>query len=281
MTRNASRRPPILEDLQSRASSQPARRKPPSARSQLVRSRVFGRHDRLGSAEVRAVMRRVAAGDPASLLGLAPMEGLTAAEVAQVARDVWGWDSGDSSVSMSPDLGIAAFEAARERVVDVAKRGGRIAIGTTRPASLLGIHLGFARLAKSLGGDVLETPQAGPFDTSARVRARLWWIEGVAVMTDGDGLLGDPSPASAREMLFDLPPPDLVVGDRGIAGGAAAAGVEVVALADLDAVALAVAASRGLPITVVPLNERRSPSSYAPLVKMLAAEDLKPENIPT
>ena len=38
-----------------------------------------------------------------------------------------------------------------------------------------------------------------------------------------------------------MPYPDLVVADRGYAGGALRAGIEVVALADLDAIALGLA----------------------------------------
>ncbi|MBM3673461.1 MAG: hypothetical protein FJW88_00685 [Actinobacteria bacterium] len=270
MSRRAARRPPKLDDV--RAVAAPRSRRTPTSRSQLVRAHVFGRHDRLGGAEVQSVMRRVVAGDPSALLGMERIPGLSIDDLAEVARSIWGWDLGDPGGSIDPDLGLAAFSRARARVLDVARRGGRIALGTTRPASLLGLHLGFARLARTEGADVLEVPQAGPFATARRPRVRCWWIDGVAVVTDGEALLADPAPEAAREMLFDLPPPDLVVGDRGIAGGAAAAGIEVVALADLDAIALGLGAARGLPVTVVPLQDHRPPSAYAPLVRMLSLE---------
>jgi hypothetical protein len=43
----------------------------------------------------------------------------------------------------------------------------------------------------------------------------------------------------------------------------------VVAFADLDAVALAVAAWRGLAVRIVPLSQHRPPQAYSPLVDLV------------
>jgi len=88
----------------------------------------------------------------------------------------------------------------------------------------------------------------------------LWWIGGVAVLTDGSALLA--SDGAADDWLFAVGRPDLVVGDRAYAGSALRAGCEVVAWADLDAPALSLAAARGRRILVVPLDERRPAASY-------------------
>ena len=61
-----------------------------------------------------------------------------------------------------------------------------------------------------------------------------------------------------------LPRPDLVVADHCFAGTAAGVGLEVVAFADLDAIALAVASWRGMAVRVVPLDEHDAPQAYAP-----------------
>jgi hypothetical protein len=63
--------------------------------------------------------------------------------------------------------------------------------------------------------------------------------------------------------------PDLVVADHAYAGVASAAGLEVVAFADLDAVALAVAAWQGRAMRVIPLDDRRPPSAYDGLLDLL------------
>lgn len=214
-------------------------------------------------------MRRVVAGDRAALLGLERFEPVGPEELARVASDVWGWDSEPARVSIDPERLIAATAVARARVVDVARRGGRVAVATTRPASLLPLYRAVAALVVSSGGELLDAGAAGPFHCGARPAARLWWLDGVAAITDGDVLLADPGIEAVDELLFTLPRPDLVVGDRAFAGGALQSGIEVVAVADLDAVALGLAAYRGLPVTVVPMHERRPPSSYCAVVDLL------------
>ncbi len=267
MTRRSTKRPPRLEVV----STERVRRPPrvPGPRSRLVRAKVAGRHDRLGRTELLSVARRLIAGERSALLGLDRFPDLTPAEVGAVLHSVWGWDDSEPSVTIDADHVLAAFDAARGRVVDVARRGGRVAFATSRPASLLGCHAALARLAAAAGATVLDPGQAGPFAAAGRARARLWWIEGVAVVTDGEGLLADAGLEAGPEMLFEVPRPDLVVADRGFAGAAVASGIEVVALADLDAMALAVAAARGLPVTVVPLHERRPAAAYSVLTERL------------
>jgi hypothetical protein len=50
---------------------------------------------------------------------------------------------------------------------------------------------------------------------------------------------------------------------------ASASGLEVVAFADLDAVALAVAAWQGRALRIVPLDDRRPPTAYTGLLDLL------------
>jgi hypothetical protein len=61
------------------------------------------------------------------------------------------------------------------------------------------------------------------------------------------------------------------VADRGFAGAALRAGVEVIAWADLDAPALALAAARGRSVVVVPLDEQRPAPAYDAVAEVLAA----------
>ena len=84
----------------------------------------------------------------------------------------------------------------------------------------------------------------------------------MAVVSDGESLFGGPGYGAAAELLFHLPPPDLVVADRAIAGGCLATGIETVAFAGFDAVALGVAGLRGEPVTLVPLADTRPPAAY-------------------
>jgi Phosphatase len=270
MSKRAARRPPHLEPAPVRPAGTHREPRQPSARSRVVRSRVAGRHDRLGRAELHSVMRRVLTGEPGALLGLERFDGADLPELRAVTADVWGWNSEEPTVSIEPDRLLTGLVAARNRVVDVARRGGRILIATGRPASLLPLHQHLARLTLEAGGHLLDSGEAGPISAAGRASVRLWWIGGVAVLTDGDILLADPGIEAIDELLFTVPYPDLVVADRGFAGGALRAGIEVVALADLDALALGLAASRGLPVTVVPMHERRPAFAYTALEPILS-----------
>jgi len=129
-----------------------------------------------------------------------------------------------------------------------------------------GVYRALAAAASASGARVLTATQSGPVDRAGR---RLWWIDGVAVLSDGESLVAQDSKDAADELLFVLPEPDLVVADRVFAGTAVSHGHEVVAFADLDAVALAVAAWRGMSIRVVPLDDRRPPATYGPVLELL------------
>ena len=106
---------------------------------------------------------------------------------------------------------------------------------------------------------MLEAEETAGFGPGGR---RVRWIDHVAVLTDGAALLADVSVEATEEWLFTLARPDLVVADHLFAGVASACGIEVVAFADLDAVALAVAAWQGRAVRVVPLDDRRPPAAY-------------------
>jgi hypothetical protein len=274
VSKRATSRPPRLDPP-----APPARRTPrlPSLRASVVKARLAGRHDRLGRTELHSVMRRIASSDPAALLGLAPFARIDLAQVHDAAVAVWGWQPDAAAVAIDPDRLLAGIGAARDRIVDVARRGGRILVATTRPASLLPVHQALARLARESGAHLLDAGEAGPVAAARRAGVRIWWSGGVAVLTDGDALLADPGLAAVDELLFSVAHPDLVVADRGFAGGAVRAGIEVVALADLDAMALGLAARRGLPVSVVPVHERRPASAYSVLEPVLAARPGPPE----
>ncbi len=276
MSKRATRRPPLLDAAPTPRG--PRARRVPSARSRIVKAKIAGRHDRLGRTEIFAVMRRVLAGDPTALLGLERFEHTDLAELRAAATEVWGWNSGDPVVSIEPDRLLNGLVAARERVLDVSRRGGRVLIATGRPASLLPLHQHFARMSRAAGGHVLDAGEAGPIRAAGRAAVWSWWVGGVAVLTDGDALLADAGIEAFDELLFTVPYPDLVVADRGYAGGALRAGIEVVALADVDAIALGLAARRGLPVTMVPLQERRPPAAYGALETLLS---LPPSSQPT
>jgi hypothetical protein len=222
-------------------------------------------------------MRALVHGDHDAALGLPPFAELTMEHAAAAAQLIFGWDGDGPRARIHPMRTVDGFRAASARVLEVARGRGRIAFATGRPASLLGLHRALADAASAAGADVLRASQSGPIDARG---FRIWWIDAVATVSDGESLLADDSIAAAEELLFMLPRPDLLVGDGAFAGTAAGAGLEVVAFADLDAVALAVAAWRGMPVRVVPLDDHRTPQSYDPLLELLGEAARAPDPDP-
>ncbi|HZJ26157.1 MAG TPA: phosphatase [Acidimicrobiia bacterium] len=272
MTRRpASRRPPKLDAPS--PSPTPHRveglKRKPTARQRLLRAHVSGKA-RLSRSELLATIRAVLRGDRSALLELAPFEGVTLDDAFATVARVWGPDLGspelEAAISIDPTRTIAQAQVAFARVADVARRGGRLAFATTRPASLLPLYTALARVSSDAGGQILADEETGLVLLDDRSNRRIRWFDGVAMVVDGDALPGGAGFGVTAELAFRLPPPDLVVADRAIAGGFVRAGIETVAAAGLEAVALGLAADRGLPVTVIPLHESQAPTGYEPLL---------------
>ena len=266
--RNKSRLPPKLPDpIRDRVPPEPREE---SAREQLKRARVAGRSSEFGREEIIGVMRRVARNDRRALLGCAPFDDITIGQVRSAVAAEFGWTGDGPRARIAPERTVDAFAAACARLLEVAQGGGRVAFATSSPASLFTLHRELARVARAAGAAVYDSSETASFRGRGVHTARVRWVDRVAMVTDGRALLGDDlSGRAAEELLFAIGHPDLVIADRTFAGRALAAGLEVVAFAGLDAVALAVAAWRGMAIRVVPLDEQRPPDAYRPLLRML------------
>ncbi len=127
---------------------------------------------------------------------------------------------------------------------------------------MLSFYQRIARTARDEGAQILTSDDVGHFTAAGRSHRRLWWLDGVAVITDGNDIVADDALQAGDEMLFAVGRAELVVADRGFAGHALRDGYDVVAFADLDAVALGVAAWRGLPVSLVPIGEGKPPGGY-------------------
>ncbi len=138
---------------------------------------------------------------------------------------------------------------------------------TGRPASLLSAYGAIAAALDDAGARVVDLGAYGPFHGSRL----LWWVDGVAVVTDGASLLSDAGLGTGDEWLFAIGRPDLLVCDRGFAAAGIAAGLETIALADLDAVVLGVAERRERAVRVDPDRRAASAGGLRPLVDALTA----------
>jgi hypothetical protein len=259
-----SRLPPKLPDRARERAEQPPKER--NLREILKQEHVAGRSTRFGRDEIVGVMRRLTHGAPAPRLGLPKFDGLESAHVETAVAEVYGWAGDGPRARIAPSRTIDRFTVGCERILEVAGDGGRIAFATARPASLLPLYRRLVARAGAAGAEVLAAEETAVVGPSGR---RVRWIDKVAVLTDGAALLADDNVDAANEWLFTLARPDLVVCDRTYAGVAVGGGLEAVAFADLDALALAVAAWQGRALRVVPLDDRRPPRAYAGLLDLL------------
>jgi hypothetical protein len=198
--RPRSRLPPKLPDpARDRAPTQP---KPPTRRERLKDAHAAGRSAHWSSDAVVDTMRALVRGEPRATLGLPPFAELTMAQAAAAADLIFGWDGDGPRARIDPARTVNGFTAACTRVLEIARGGGRIAFATGRPASLLGLHRALADVASAAGGEILGATQSGPIDARGR---RIWWVDGVATVSDGESLLAEDSPAAPARRRLEHP----------------------------------------------------------------------------
>lgn len=241
----------------------------------LARGGVAGRHRRWSTSELEAHIRSIVAADRHALLGLDAPRGVTAVEVARVAAGVWGWASASASdepvASVDPRVTVERALALCERIDEVGRAGGVVAFATGRPASMLPLHMALVRRALAVGAEVPSPARdTAEFLSDGRAGRRLRWLEGVAVVAVDETLVPSAGVEAGEELLFEVPKPDLLVGDRGFAAAAWRSGVEIAALVDFDALALTVVARADPRVLFVPLDDQRPPEAYAPLSRLVS-----------
>jgi hypothetical protein len=269
----ARSRPPHLESRTHEVQPAP----PPTPAELLDRAKVTGRSGMPGTTELRNVVERIVSGDRAVLGLMTGFPGVTIVDAWAAITAQFGATARDPMIDA-----VLTLRAARQlgtKLADVAAAGGRVAFATAHPASLLPLHLALAQLVRAAGGAVIEQEDAGPIRVEGRASRWLRWIDGVAVVTDGRSVLAAGDGEAARELVFVLGRPSLVVADGAFAEAAWEAGLDVAAIAGLDRCAMAVPAHTSDRAHLVPARTDRSPAAYRPL-QAAAAEGIQGEAAP-
>ena len=255
----ARSRPPRLESRTRETQPAPA----PTPAELLDRAKVTGRSGMPGATELRNIVERIVSGDRAALGLMSGFAGVTIVDAWAAITAQFGATARDPMIDAA--LTLRAARQLGTKLASVAATGGRVAFATAHPASLLPFHLVLAQLVRTAGGVVIEQEDGGPIRVEGRASRWLRWIDGVAVVTDGRSVLAAGDGEAARELVFVLGRPSLVVADGAFAEAAWEAGLEVAALAGLDRCALAVPAQASDRALLVPARTDRSPGGYRPL----------------
>ena len=238
-----------------------------SARDELVANGITGPHQSHPRADNLSKIRKLVGGDRGMSFGMSGMTAYSVEQVLQFVSDVTGCsrDASDQDIedAIDPGLTVAGILSAAQRLVSYAREGAGIMFATGHPTGVLLHNLRVADAYEQAGGKVLRpgAEQSFPFDDG---RARLCYVGGVGCLARGSSLAHTHSAAGMEVVLDSGPRPDAVFGDHGFAGAAIERGIPTIAIMDINDPALAVAAGEGKDVTVIPIDDNRSPHLYEP-----------------
>jgi hypothetical protein len=219
----------------------------------------------------------VAAGDPDHCFGLSGMHRYTQEEVlAEVTRQ-FGWthtpdEPGDGPTWIEPGPLLDEIDRAAERLRRAGSAGEHVLFATGHPTGLLGLYQQLAVGVREAGAKVPRPGDGLAFQFQEH-RRRILYVGRVAVLGSGANLYHTHDAHPMELVLEQASEVDLVVGDHGWAGAAAEHGIDVVAVADINDPALAMAKAEGRVGVVIGMddNVRPTPAAYDPLADYLLA----------
>lgn len=215
----------------------------------------------------------LAAGDPDKMLGFS-YEDLDPQEVMDAVAALCGCSADlserDGPGYIDPDRTLDELEAMATRLAEAARRGERVLLCTGHPTGPLPLYMAVSRALAEAGCKVLTPNEGVKFGNDHRGRRlRVFYLDGVGVLSDGAALLHSHSGEPMEILLEAGEPPDLVMADHGFAGAAVERGLEVIGFNDINDPALAVAKARGKIEVLVPLDDNVPPGLYQPLTEVL------------
>jgi len=177
-------------------------------------------------------------------------------------------------VEIRPEPIVDASVAAGERLRRAASSGERVVLATGHPVGLAYLYHELAAWLSANGADV-RTPADGARWRDANVDHDwevVYW-DGVAMLSDTREPRHTHWPF-AMHRIVDAERPDLVFADHGFAGAAVEAGVETIAIADVNDPALLVARDQGRLEHVLVFDDHVDPNDYWPVFLALVTPDL-------
>ncbi|MFN2589347.1 MAG: phosphatase [Actinomycetota bacterium] len=253
-------------------------RRAPFSRDELANALLQGRiageitsHDRHN---VRWKIKRLVRGDPDLLFGLSGLNGYTADRVLSLVADAAGFDPDpllrDEPVPIDPGLVLDSLEGAGRRLAVAGERGERVVLATGHPAGLLLLYVAVGELLSDAGAKLLR-PADGLSWRELDAHREIRYFRDVATLTDRASALHTHRADAMARMLEDAQP-DLVFADHGFAGAAIEAGIDTVAIADINDPALVLAKAQGRAEHVIVMDDNVRPDDYWPCFQAIGSQ---------
>ena len=174
-------------------------------------------------------------------------------------------------VDIRPAPVLDACLAAGDRLAEICRGGGSVVLATGHPVGLAHLYHELNGFLARAGARVLRLGVGQRWRQEGL--GHDWTIEhwdDVAVLTDTREPRHTHRPDAMERMLAEARP-DLVFADHGFAGAAIEAGVETIAIADVNDPALLVAKAQGRTKHVMVFDDHVEPDAYWPVFQALAA----------
>ena len=242
-------------------------------RNALIESGAAGvnSHDR---PNVRWKIKRLCEGDPDSQFGLSGVSGRRFEDVLRLVADRAGIDPDPDvrhgMVVVDAEKVLQGFEAIADRLRLAADRGERLLLATGHPTGLPLLYQETGRLLSDEGARLIRPLEGFTWHDHLGRRRQIRYFAGVAMLTDRASALHTHA-SEAMERMLEEERPDLVFADHGMAGAAAEAGVDTVAIADVNDPALVVAHEQGRLAGLAVMDDNVQPEAYWPCFQIIAS----------
>ena len=238
-------------------------------REALIAAGITGPHQSHSRHGTISKIHALLQGDAESTFGLSGIDRYSAEEVLSFMSRLTGCPSQITDVdcedSIDPDLTVQGMVAAGQRLAEAAASGATLLAATGHPTGMLEHNIRVVDAYVQAGGKIVRPREDENLPISSTGRDReVRYVGGVGCVADWGALLHTHSSRAMEALLESRPWPDLVLGDHGFAGAAIERGIPTIAIMDINDHALAVAAADGRDVTIVPMDDNRTPYLYEP-----------------
>lgn len=220
-------------------------------------------------------IKRLCEGDPESQFGLTGVSGLPREKVLSLVAEASGIDPDPSvfhgMVRVDPEKVLVGMESVAQRLALAVERGERVLIATGHPTGLPLLYQETGRLLTQRGATLIRPLDGETWADRSGRRRQLRYFEGVAMLTNRGSALHTHSSEPMERMLAEEIP-DLVFADHGLAGAAIEAGIDTVAIADVNDPALVVAHHQERTRGLVVMDDNVEAEAYWPCFQIIAAK---------